>query len=406
MMRTPEMTWDLFAMARLTRVLVVAAFFAGLVGAGMAASPREVEAKSTFGHAPLGQSGAAAARPPGLEIAQGYGLPPSDVGGSGAPVGSSSDVVVRVGQLEDQVRQLNGKIEELQFANRQLQDQLRKFQQDVEFRFQEISGKRGAKPLQKRSELPGLGTPETPVATAGSGPSKARDDAFDPAEDPNAPGAPRALGSGNDGTPPPAGGGVAADAGDANTGDAPINLLSSPLQSGSVAPAQPSAPPGPAVAGGTTPGLRSSAAPGIQAAVTTPNGTMIADPIKSPKEEYALALAYLKQKDYEDAEKSFAAYLAKNPKSWRASDALYYLGETYYMRGRQREAAEQYLKISTHYANSPRAPEAMLRLGEALHALGAKEQACATFNEVPRKYPNASAAVKAGAERAAKRAQC
>jgi len=64
------------------------------------------------------------------------------------------------------------------------------------------------------------------------------------------------------------------------------------------------------------------------------------------------------------------------------------------------------LKISTDYATSPRAPEAMLRLGESLQALGAKEQACATFSEVPRKYPNASAAVKAGAEREAKRAQC
>ena len=48
----------------------------------------------------------------------------------------------------------------------------------------------------------------------------------------------------------------------------------------------------------------------------------------------------------------------------------------------------------------------MLRLGEALHALGAKEQACATFGEVPRKYPNASAAIKATAEREAKRLQC
>ena len=117
-------------------------------------------------------------------------------------------------------------------------------------------------------------------------------------------------------------------------------------------------------------------------------------------------MGYLKQRDYDDAEKSFAAFLEKNPKSRFTSDALYYLGETYYQRGRQREAAEQYLKISENYATSPRAPEAMLRLGESLQAIGAKEQACATFSEVPRKYPNASAAVKAGAEREAKRAQC
>ncbi|MGH6794194.1 MAG: tetratricopeptide repeat protein, partial [Methylocella sp.] len=67
---------------------------------------------------------------------------------------------------------------------------------------------------------------------------------------------------------------------------------------------------------------------------------------------------------------------------------------------------EQYLKISTQYANSSRAPEALLRLGQSLNALGAKEQACATYGEIARKYPNATATVKAGAEREAKRAKC
>ena len=398
------MTWDLFAMARLTRALVVWGLATGLAGAGVVVLPVAVQAEPFLRHATQDQSGAAAARSVGVEIAQGYGLPPADVGGSGDGGADTppSSVVVRVGHLEDQVRQLNGKIEELQFANRQLQDQLRKFQQDMEFRFQEISGKRGAKSFQKRSALPdpALATPS--VATAAGTGTQSRDDAFNPAADPNAPGVPRPLGSPDGGA---ADAGAAPGATDADASDAPINLLSSPLKSGGAAASTSSAIPGPATVGGATPGA-SSAVPGMQAAVTTPNGTVIADQAKSPKEEYDLALAYLKQKDYEDAEKSFAAYLAKNPKSRRTSDALYYLGETYYLRGRQREAAEQYLKISAHYANSPRAPEAMLRLGESLRALGAKEQACATFNEVPRKYPNASAAVKAGAERAAKRAQC
>ncbi len=407
------MTWDLFTMARLTRALAVSIFAVGLAGAGMAVLPLAARAEPLVGHATRGQSNVTTSHPTGVEIAQGYGLPPEDVGGSGGPSGAPSDdasVVVRVGRLEDQVRQLNGKIEELQFANRQLQDQLRKFQQDVEFRFQESAGKHKAKPFQKRSELPNVGTGATPVATAEGARAGGRDDAFDPTKDPSAPGAPRALGAvpadGGATEPPVADSGAGRDAGDAGTGDTPINLLSSPLKSGSPGLA-PSAQPGPAAAGGGTPALRPSAASGKQAAVTTPNGTVIADrQANSPKEEYDIAVAYLKQKDYEDAEKSFAAYLAKNPKSRRASDALYYLGETYYLRGRQREAAEQYLKISTHYANSPRAPEAMLRLGESLRALGAKEQACATFSEVTRKYPNASAAIKAGAERAAKRAQC
>lgn len=351
-----------------------------------------------------------------IEIAQSYGVPPENVGGGGdgsdGGGGGDASLVVRVGQLEEQVRQLNGKIEQLQFANHQLEDQMRKFQQDFEFRFQELSRKGGAKSLPKRGETSGPASPSssaaagspdaqmTPAQVTPAPQSGSRDDAFDPTKDPNAPGAPRILGA----VGPQSGGAASGDV--ASNDDAPIDLLSSPQRSGNP-PAGPSPQASPAAATtGAVPLLRPSTGPGT-AGFTTPGGTVIADTQgNATKEEFDIALGYLKQKDYENAERSFAAFIAKNPKNRRASDALYYLGETYYLRGRQREAAEQYLKISTNYASSPRAPEAMLRLGEALHALGAKEQACATFSEVPRKYPNASAAIKAGAEREAKRAQC
>ena len=75
-------------------------------------------------------------------------------------------------------------------------------------------------------------------------------------------------------------------------------------------------------------------------------------------------------------------------------------------RSRPREAAEQYLKVSTDYAKSPRAPEGMLRLGQSLAALGNNDQACATFGEVGRRYPNASAAVKKGVERETQQDHC
>ncbi|PNG25541.1 tol-pal system protein YbgF, partial [Methylocella silvestris] len=131
-----------------------------------------------------------------------------------------------------------------------------------------------------------------------------------------------------------------------------------------------------------------------------------ATPTNPVKEEFDLAYGYLRQKQYEAAEKSFTAFIQKNPKSRYSADATYYLGESFFQRSRPREAAEQYLKISTQYANSARAPEAMLRLGQSLNSLGAKEQACATFAEIGRKYPNAPGSVKAGADREAKRVQC
>ncbi|MGH6817532.1 MAG: tol-pal system protein YbgF, partial [Methylovirgula sp.] len=309
-----------------------------------------------------------------------------------------ASLLIRVERLEDQIRQLNGQIQQMQFDNRKLADQLREFRQDVDFRFQEG----GHKGLPRREDTGALATPAAPlggapidttpmggattaaIRAAPSETTHGRDDAFNPSTDPNAPGAPRPLGTTLPSAPLPPN--VANEA-DSN---APINLPSSGYS---------------AAAAETATAVPESGA--RAGAVTTPGSTALASREVNPtKEEFDVALGYFKQKDYDNAEKSFSAFLEKNPKTRWTSDALYYLGETYYERGRQREAAEQYLKISTDYANSPLAPEAMLRLGESLQAIGAKEQACATFSEVPRKYPNASAAVKAGAEREAKRAQC
>ena len=151
-----------------------------------------------------------------------------------------------------------------------------------------------------------------------------------------------------------------------------------------------------------------SSAPKTPTVAPATGGSVVAStaPANTPREEYETALGYFRDKQYDTAEKGFSAFIEKNPKNRLVADATYYLGESYAQRGRSREAAEQYLKISTDYANSTRAPDAMLHLGLSLKALGAKEQACATFSEVSRKYPNAPAYVRNGAEREAKRAQC
>lgn len=404
--------WDFHTMARATRALIGPFAAMVLSGAVIVCGPGSASAGQAV---PQGQGTALQGS---YLIAQSYGMPPADVGddngapSGGNPGGSSggdAGLVVRVGHLEEQVRQLNGQIEQLQYANKQLQDQLAKFQQDMEFRFQEL-GHKGAKPLPKRSDLSSPPDQTPPMSTASAVPPSTTtsiaatprrgargDDAFDPTRDPGAPGAPHTLGSMESRTDAPPRPGDAASSDAASSDDGPINLLSSPQRSASAATPQGN----PAATGGVPP-LRTAPAPAKTG--FTPGGVAAAG--GPPKEDIDAGIGYLKQKDYEDAERSFAAYIAKNPKNRRTSEAIYYLGETYALSGRQSEAAEQYLKISTNYASSPRAPEAMLRLGEALIKLKAKEQACATFGEVPRKYPNASAAIKARAESEAKKLQC
>ena len=110
--------------------------------------------------------------------------PPADVPGD---ANESAQLVLRVGQLEEELRQANGRIEELENAQHRLETELQKFRQDVEFRFGDRS--EGAPRQPDVAEAP-----QSPGAPAA--PSRPRkSDAFDPDADPNAPGAPRPLGT-------------------------------------------------------------------------------------------------------------------------------------------------------------------------------------------------------------------
>ena len=290
--------------------------------------------------------------------------------GSQAGAQDSSDFVVRLNRMEGQVRTLSGQVEQLQFENRQLKETLRKFQEDVEFRFQERGGSRSPAPAAEQS--PGTG------ATPGSGGARPgrRSDAFDPSAQPSAPGAPRPLGSTG-----PTGSG---------SRDGIASLIEEDTPRGGGAPLDLSA-----AARSGNPDAR------------PPTGTAsIAGGSGDPKQDYDTAYAYLLNKQYDQAEGGFRRFIQSHPRDRLVADATFWLGETYLQRNRPREAAEQFLKVSTEYTRTPKAPDALLKLGMSLSALGAKDQACATFAELERKYPTASSSVKQGVEREQKRARC
>jgi tol-pal system protein YbgF len=87
-------------------------------------------------------------------------------------------------------------------------------------------------------------------------------------------------------------------------------------------------------------------------------------------------------------------------------DATYWLGESYLQRNRYREAAEQFLNVSTDHPTAGRAPEALLKLGVSLNGLGARDRACAVFSELDRKYPQAGPSIRQSSDREQKRAKC
>ncbi|MFG1423669.1 tol-pal system protein YbgF [Roseixanthobacter liquoris] len=304
--------------------------------------------------------------------------PPGAVQNEQAAAAAQSETVLRIDRLENQLRTMTGQIEELQYRNQQLEQQVRRFQEDVEYR---LSGGKGPRPAAPTAGAPGpAGVPgAAPVAVPPAGPPVAapvvpgtgkRSDAFDPNEDPVAPGAPQPLGS-----PASASAGLARP--------------SVPLEIG---PGGGAAPPraGANVAG--------AGVPGAQTAALAPAG--------SARELFDAGYGQIQRQDYAAAEQTFRQFLQAYPSDRLTPDAVYMLGESQFQRQSFKDAAELFLQVSTKYPNSTRAPESLLRLGQSLASLNEREAACATFGEVDRKYPRASSTVRQAVEREQKRAGC
>jgi len=292
----------------------------------------------------------------------------------------AADAIVRLNRLENQMRQMSGQLEQLQFENRQLKDQLRKFQEDVEFRFQDLGGRGGSKPASP-SATPAP-RPAQPQAQPQTTPQR-RSDVFDPSQDPNAPGAPRPLGT----TPPSQ---PLADAEMGQEGEQFAGI-------GELIEEEEQAAPGTVGNGMTMPQGAIPARPGPSVAATS---------VGNPRADFDSAYAAFTQKDYDQAEMGFRRFLQSNPRDQMVPEATFWLGETYLQRNRYREAAEQFLNVSADHPNASKAPDAMLRLGVALNGLGARDRACAVFAELDRKYPQASANVRQASEREQKRNKC
>jgi len=304
------------------------------------------------------------------------------------------DLSIRLDRMESALRQLTGTLEQLQYRNQQLEMQLKRMQDDTEYRFQQL-GSKGGPPAGAQ---PRAMSPQTPVNAPPAAAPGSRSDVFNPAQHPNAPGAPRALGNEAAAAPlqnadnePPVG---------APGGRAPGAPLDLSTLAGN-APAQPEVPmanAAPMPPSQLPPPARDTSATGTQLATLPPSAT--------PKDEYDMAYGYVLHKDYALAEQAFRDFLRKYPDEKLVPDAQYWLGESLFQRQRYRDAAESFLAVSTKFEHAGKAPDALLRLGQSLAALNQKEAACATLAEVGRKFPRASGTVKRGVTQEQKRAHC
>ncbi|GAB3745014.1 tol-pal system protein YbgF [Lysobacter olei] len=160
------------------------------------------------------------------------------------------------------------------------------------------------------------------------------------------------------------------------------------------APAVPATPPK-----GSTPGAKPAAQP-VSAAVPAPAErapSVHGDAGKlregaGERAAYDAAFATLKAGRYADASSQFLAFLQQHPNGVYTPNALYWLGESYYVTQNYEPALEQFQALVDRYPTHDKAPGALLKVGLAQQGLKRLDAAERTFGSVVARYPDTDAA--------------
>jgi len=291
--------------------------------------------------------------------------PPASSGGGGGLTDGGGDgssaanrLNARIDELENQVRQLTGRFEEVEFTASQANRRMDKLTEDVDFRLNQLerggaSGQQTGsveqvKPTPAQQGVPAPGTPVARGSTSST-----------PGQAPTKEGILGAMPADAQGRPIQGGGG----------------------QQQAAAPAAPAG--NPASGKGKL-----------------PNGT--------PQERYNYAYKLLVQSDYADAEQAFREFLGAHPKDALAGNAQYWLGETYYVRGQYEPASQAFLQGYQGYKGNSKgkAPDSLLKLGMSLAAMKKTPEACAALGQLGKDFPDALPHVKDAAVRERQKINC
>ncbi len=107
---------------------------------------------------------------------------------------------------------------------------------------------------------------------------------------------------------------------------------------------------------------------------------------------YQNAFDLLKQRRYDEAIAAFNDLLRGYPQGEYTSDALFWLGETYYVTRDYDAAITQYDRLIAGYPESARLPSAMLKVGYIHDEQDRDEAARTVLEEIALRYPNSTEA--------------
>ncbi len=94
------------------------------------------------------------------------------------------------------------------------------------------------------------------------------------------------------------------------------------------------------------------------------------------------------------AQAGFGDFLKRFPNHALVPNALYWLGETYYVQKNYADAAEAFDIVLSAHGNSNKAPDSQLKKAMSLSQQGKNADACSALRQLATKFPNAPSHVK------------
>ena len=116
-------------------------------------------------------------------------------------------------------------------------------------------------------------------------------------------------------------------------------------------------------------------------------GTMASRGSGSADSLYEDAFSDISGQKYDTAAAKFQQFMSQYPTHPLASNAQYWLAETYFARGDYKQSAKLFAQGYQDYPQGTKAAASLLKLGMSLSRLGKKDDACLSFQQLKKEFP-------------------
>lgn len=145
---------------------------------------------------------------------------------------------------------------------------------------------------------------------------------------------------------------------------------------------------------------------GSMAVTMDQSGNIIGTAKDSPTAAYESAFTMLRNQDYAGAQSAFDTFIKQNPDHQLVPNAMYWLGETYYVRNDFDRAVRIFAEAYQKYPKGAKAPDNLLKLGMSLAGQGKTKDACIALGQLKKEYPAGAAPVLSRGEQEMTRLNC